>query len=72
MHRGGHPVPEDKIRTRYARLWDLIAEARSIAAQTTVYDNSKSDEALRVIARYEYGAAVSEPDWPPWTPEVLT
>lgn len=71
VRRGGHPVPEDKIRGRYARVWELVAEARSLAATTTVYDNSKSDHALRVVARYDGGVAVAEPVWPAWAPEAL-
>jgi predicted ABC-type ATPase len=71
VRQGGHSVPADKIRSRYARLWELVAEARTLAAQTTIYDNSKADKALQVVARYEYGIPTSEPAWPEWTPAVL-
>lgn len=31
---GGHAVPEEKIRERYQRLWDLVAQARGPAERT--------------------------------------
>lgn len=68
---GGHLVPEDKIRGRYARLWTLVAQARAIADQAEFYDNSSLDHPLRRIARYEYGQQVGQSDWPEWTPGVL-
>lgn len=70
-HAGGHFVPEDKIRGRYARLWGLIAQARGIADQAEFYDNSSLDRPLRRIARYEYGQQIGQADWPDWTPGVL-
>jgi predicted ABC-type ATPase len=71
VRAGGHLVPEEKIRGRYARLWALIAQARGIADQAEFYDNSSLDRPLRRIARYEYGRQVGQPDWPDWTPAVL-
>ena len=68
---GGHLVPEDKIRGRYARLWALIAQARGIVDQTEFYDNSTLNRPLRRVAVYEYGEQVGQPDWPDWTPAVL-
>lgn len=38
---GGHAVPEQKIRERYARLWTLVAEATAIADFTDFLDNSR-------------------------------
>jgi predicted ABC-type ATPase len=69
---GGHDVPENKIRDRYARLWDLIVRARSVASHTEFYDNSIAENPFRPVAGYEYGMVMGEPDWPDWTPAVLT
>ena len=70
--RGGHAVPEAKIRERYARLWPLVAQARELANVTYVYDNSRAAAAFRLVATYERGLQVGEPDYPAWAPEALT
>lgn len=71
VHVGGHAVPEHKIRERYARLWPLVAEATRTANATTVYDNSRAARPFRVVARFEHGRVIGEPDWPAWTPDPL-
>lgn len=71
VRRGGHTVPEDKIRERYHRLWGLVAQARALAERTHVYDNSRAAVPLRLIASYEHGLLVGSPDWPAWTPVEL-
>ena len=68
---GGHAVAEDKIRSRYHRLWPLVAEAIAVADATFVYDNSTTRPAFRLIARFDHGRLVGDPDWPPWTPPEL-
>jgi predicted ABC-type ATPase len=68
---GGHTVPEEKIRARYRRLWDLIVEARAIAHRAVFYDNSRA-RPFRRVAVYERGQSIGVPAWPKWTPEVLT
>ncbi|MBI2169616.1 MAG: zeta toxin family protein [Actinobacteria bacterium] len=67
----GHDVPEDKIRSRYQRLWDLVAAAIAIADTSYVYDNTSSDKAFRRIATYACGDLVGDADWPAWTPVAL-
>lgn len=69
--RGGHTVPETKIRERYARLWDLIAQARSISQRTEFFDNSSANTPFLKIAEYEHGTLVGKATWPTWTPGVL-
>jgi predicted ABC-type ATPase len=71
VRRGGHGVPEEKIRARYARLWPLIVQARSLAERTHGYDNSRAATPFRLIATYEYGLLVGSADWPAWTPADL-
>ena len=69
--RGGHAVPVAKIRARYRRLWPLVVQARSLADQCFVYDNSTAAHALRLIASYERGVLLGAATWPRWTPGEL-
>ena len=71
VRRGGHTVPEDKIRERYRRLWALVAAARTRAAHTRIYDNSSAATPLRLVASYERGELVGQADWPAWMPLEL-
>jgi len=57
----GHDVPEEKVRSRYARLWSLVAEAVVLVDEATVYDNSSGSEPFRVVAAFDRGLAVSKP-----------
>ena len=69
--QGGHDVPREKIRERYARLWPLVAVAQDLADRTTFYDNSRAASPFRVVATYERGRIVGEPAWAVWTPRIL-
>lgn len=69
--RGGHAVPERKIRERYRRLWALVVQARALADQCFVYDNSTAASALRLVASYERGVLLGAARWPRWTPVEL-
>jgi predicted ABC-type ATPase len=69
--QGGHDVPAEKIRERYARLWPLVAIARGLADRATCYDNSRAARPFRVVAIYERARLVGEPAWPTWTPQAL-
>jgi predicted ABC-type ATPase len=71
VRRGGHEVPEAKIRERYERLWPLVAEARATADRTSFYDNSGARTPFRVVATYERGREVGTPQWPRWAPTVF-
>lgn len=68
---GGHSVPEDKIRQRYGRLWPLVASAISIVDAAWAYDNTSARQPFRVVARFERGSLVGQPDWPAWMPPAL-
>jgi len=68
---GGHAVPEQKVRTRYQRLWPLIAEAIEVVDNAVIYDNTRVKPAFRVVATFERGSRVSVADWPRWTPKRL-
>ncbi len=39
---GGHGVPEDKIRSRYAKALDLIPELVQVCDIVHIYDNTKT------------------------------
>lgn len=68
---GGHGVPEQKIRDRYDRLWDLVAKARTVADRTEFFDNSSASRPFRRVAAYEHGLPLGAPNWPVWTPAAL-
>jgi len=68
---GGHAVPEEKIRGRYQRLWDLVAEGIEAAHFATVYDNSRAATPFRIVATYQNGILTDHPDWPRWAPPNL-
>lgn len=72
VEHGGHSVPEVKVRSRWHRLWPLVAEAAPLALETRVYDNGKAADALRLVAMMREGQTVGDPDWPRWAPEALT
>lgn len=69
--QGGHDVPTEKIRERYARLWPLVTVARDLGDRTTFYDNSRAAKPFRVVASYERGRLVGQPSWPVWASAVL-
>lgn len=66
----GHDVPEDKIRTRYRRLWDNVVAMIELADSAEVFDNS--GDGPQTIATFVAGDIVGRPRWPSWTPTALT
>lgn len=70
VQAGGHQVPEDKIRQRYQRIWQLIAVAAAYADATTVYDNS-TRRGPHIVARLHAGFVLGSPAWPAWAPAAL-
>ena len=67
---GGHDVPEDRVRARWVRLWEHVAQMIEMANSAEVFDNS--GPAPRTVAAFVEGAAVGALDWPDWVPEALT
>jgi predicted ABC-type ATPase len=55
VDRGGHPVPEHKIRERFTRNPALIRQAVLKADAALVYDNSDRFEGPRRIIQFERG-----------------
>ena len=72
VRRGGHEVPEQKIRQRYERLWGHLSAAIRIADVTEVLDNSSARVPFRPCALFEHGVLIGTPGWPTWTPHVLS
>lgn len=70
VQRGGHDVPEHKIRERYHRLWRLVAQAVSLADRAVVYDNSRLAGPVK-IAELFGGLPIGAATWPKWTPEPM-
>lgn len=68
---GGHPVPEDKIRSRYQRLWPLVAQAMRGADVAHVWDNSRHDGPTEVLLLRE-GIADGPCRWTDRAPAALT
>ncbi len=71
VERGGHSVPENKIRERYQRLWPLVAVAAARAESTAFWDNSTLD-GPDLVAELANGEVLAPPKWPFWTPAALT
>jgi predicted ABC-type ATPase len=70
VQAGGHPVPEDKIRQRYHRLWPLVVTAATRVDAATAYDSS-GIEGPRVAAQLIGGTPIGAVRWPAWTPTAL-
>lgn len=67
---GGHDVPEDRIRARWARLWRNVADMIVLAHSSQVFDNS--GDGPRCIATFVAGEPIGQPQWPPWMPADVT
>jgi len=67
---GGHAVPEGKIRSRYTRLWPLVADAVGRADLAHVFDNSRVD-GPEELAMFAGGVPVGPCHWPDWAPAEL-
>lgn len=72
VEQGGHAVPEDKIRSRYQRLWANVVAAIELVDEAKVYDNSRARKPYRLVAHFRDGRPMRTPTWPPWTPEELS
>lgn len=69
--RGGHSVPEHKIRERYDRLWTHVGAAIQLADRTEVFDNSSARAPFRLTATYVHGTVIGSATWPTWAPPTL-
>jgi predicted ABC-type ATPase len=67
---GGHDVPEEKVRSRWRRLWGNIVAMIELADSVEVFDNTGSGPVT--IATFVGGDIVGAPRWPDWAPTPLT
>lgn len=80
--RGGHPVPEEKVRARYARTMALLPRLLFEFEQLAIFDNSETHttnrrSAGRLVASVTMPSTgqpeVSfRPDLPPWARELVS
>lgn len=66
---GGHDVPEEKIRSRWQRLWGNVVGMIELSDSTEVFDNAGPGPVT--VATFVAGDIVGAPRWPTWAPEVL-
>ncbi|MCR5782302.1 MAG: zeta toxin family protein [Clostridia bacterium] len=50
VEEGGHPVPEDKIKTRYERAKQLIPELVAVCDSINIWDNS-TEQPCRIFRK---------------------
>jgi predicted ABC-type ATPase len=71
VERGGHPVPEEKIRERYERNQALIRDAVRMADRARVFDNSRLNEPHRIAIDFRAGQAVRVGEFvPSWARQL--
>jgi predicted ABC-type ATPase len=68
---GGHSVPEEKIRSRYRRLWAHVVGAVRMCEEAAIYDNSRAATPFRVVAQFRGGKCIQSGAWPAWIPPEL-
>jgi predicted ABC-type ATPase len=71
VSEGGHPVPEEKIRSRYARNGPLIRQAALLCDVAHVYDNSALNRPPERIISFQAGTLTfAAPRLPGWALEI--
>lgn len=53
VKQGGHPVPADKIESRYYRSLGQLFEAAQLAYQCFFFDNSSDGQDFRLVAHFK-------------------
>jgi len=53
VQKGGHPVPEDRIESRYYRSLDLLFAAAEVCYQAYFFDNSNQDSDAAMLAHFK-------------------
>lgn len=72
VRQGGHPVPEEKVRARYARMAPIAVEAVRMADRGFLIDNSDSRNPLRTVMLTERGRETWRHRRPPeWLERLL-
>ncbi|WP_020406605.1 zeta toxin family protein [Hahella ganghwensis] len=65
VKEGGHPVPIDKILSRYQRTMDMLFDAAMTADHALIFDNS-SDEGIKLIAEVKNSDLIRYEKGVPW------
>jgi predicted ABC-type ATPase len=68
---GGHDVPEDRIRARYARTLALLPDAIEAADDAVLFDNSYGRPTIRPFFRRRDGVVTLDPPTPNWAAAAL-
>src|SRR5437868_5288441 len=66
VEKGGHPVPDDKVISRYYKSLDLLAPAIKHTDRAYIFDNSFSEVELKLeatAAKLIHARSDSIPDW---------
>lgn len=66
VRMGGHPVPEEKIVTRYYRSLDLLASAIQVSNRAYIFDNSSKDRIWLAEITDGHRLEMREPEMPEW------
>ena len=69
--QGGHDVPEQDAKRRFARSLEQLPETIAEANETHVYDNSDSDTPHRRVAVIGEGKQWTAADLPSWADEAI-
>lgn len=67
---GGHSVPVDKIRSRYSKSLNLLADAVKLADRAFIYDNS-GDNTVLLAEKNENKLTILLPEVPSWFDRYL-
>ena len=72
VSQGGHDVPADKIRTRFARTLENLRRAIAELPHVLVFDNEDLAHPYRLVATFESGSMVQASDpLPDWLRDAL-
>lgn len=63
---GGHPVPIDKIRSRYKKTLELLSEAVKLADRAFIFDNSEASRTILLAEKDEGQLRILVPEVPRW------
>jgi predicted ABC-type ATPase len=71
VETGGHPVAEDKIRSRYVRSLQLLSQAVSYADRAYIFDNSGSERVWIAEVTDGVGIEMKTDEMPAWFKTAL-
>jgi predicted ABC-type ATPase len=73
VHEGGHPVPPQKIRSRYRKLTENVLAAVELVDRLAVVDNTEKGRALRDVLLFEHGNLIwRASDLPKWASNLFS